>query len=106
GGQTQDVTVSLDSTGMSAGETHEASVMIESNDPTRPVTVLPISLTVTDDDGGVPPDPSEASEEIVATVPGASGPGSLVISVDPEDRTVQLPEMSASGDRLATAGQL
>src|SRR5699024_991567 len=31
---------------------------------------------------------------------------SLVISVDPEDRTVQLPEMEHAGDRLTTDGEL
>src|SRR5699024_454853 len=48
----------------------------------------------------------EASEEIVATIPEDVGEGSLVISVDPEDRTVELPEMSSLGDRLATSGEL
>lgn len=58
--------------------------------------------------GSEPSDPpvQETSEEIVATIPEDVGEGSLVISVDPEDRTVELPEMSSQGDRLATAGEL
>ncbi|WP_154402114.1 choice-of-anchor tandem repeat NxxGxxAF-containing protein [Ornithinimicrobium cavernae] len=56
-------------------------------------------------DGSEPP-VGEASEEIVATVPEDVGEGSLLISVDQQDRTVQLPEMASLGDRLTTAGEL
>lgn len=58
-----------------------------------------------DGDGSEPPT-EDASEEIVATIPEDTGEGSLLISVDPEDRTVQLPEMTSLGDRLATSGEL
>lgn len=47
-----------------------------------------------------------ASEEIIATVPEDTGPGSLVLSVDPDDRTVVLPELASAGDRLQTTGEL
>lgn len=54
--------------------------------------------------GGGPP---EDSQDIIATVPeGEPGAGSLVLSVDPDDRTVTLPEMTMSGDRLASSGGL
>lgn len=58
---------------------------------------------------GEPPPPGDASQEIVATVPeGEPGDGSLIISVDPDDRTVTLPPMTlaGTGDRLATDGEL
>lgn len=55
---------------------------------------------------GSEPPAEDASEEIVATIPEDTGEGSLLISVDPEDRTVQLPEMTSLGDRLATSGEL
>ncbi|USQ79266.1 WxL domain-containing protein [Ornithinimicrobium faecis] len=58
-----------------------------------------------DTDGSEPP-ADDASEEIVATIPEDTGEGSLVISVDPDDRTVALPEMDSLGDRLATSGEL
>ncbi len=58
------------------------------------------------DGSGEPPVAGEGEQDIVATVPEVAGEGSLVISVDPEDRTVALPEMSSMGDRLGTAGQL
>lgn len=54
---------------------------------------------------GETPSPG-ASEEIVATVPEDSGPGSLILSVDPDDRTVVLPELASAGDRLQTSGEL
>ncbi|HLS24943.1 MAG TPA: WxL domain-containing protein [Beutenbergiaceae bacterium] len=58
-----------------------------------------------DGDESEPP-VQEATEEIVATIPEDVGQGSLVISVDPEDNTVALPEMTSLGDRLATSGEL
>lgn len=59
-------------------------------------------------DGGSGVPPSRASQDIIATVPQAPGEGSLIVSVDPDDRTVVLPEMqlAGTGDRLATSGQL
>lgn len=51
-------------------------------------------------------EPGPVSEEIIATVPEASDEGSLIISVDPDDRTVWLPEMVAAGDRYSTSGAL
>jgi len=53
-----------------------------------------------------PTDPSETSEEIVVAVPESSGEGSLILSVDPNDRTVRLPELTSAGDRLSTSGEL
>ncbi|HLU46363.1 MAG TPA: choice-of-anchor tandem repeat NxxGxxAF-containing protein [Natronosporangium sp.] len=51
-------------------------------------------------------EPGGVSEEIIATVPERGDEGSLIISVDPDDRTVRLPEMVAAGDRFTTSGQL
>lgn len=104
-GTTQDVTVALDSTGMVEGDTQESTLVLESNDPNRQYAVIPITLTVTGD-GGSPGEPTGASEEIIATVPEDSGVGSLILSVDPQDRTVTLPEMTSAGDRLSTGGEL
>lgn len=53
-----------------------------------------------------PGEPSGTSQDIVVTVPEGAGEGSLVISVDPADRTVVLPDLSLAGDRLATSGEL
>jgi len=105
-GRSQDVTVSFDSTGMSPGETYEATLVVESNDPNRPFVPIPLSLVVTEDGGQTPGGPSEASEEIVVTVPEDSDAGSLLVSVDPNDRTVRLPELTSVGDRLSTSGEL
>ncbi|WP_161958433.1 S8 family serine peptidase [Ornithinimicrobium cavernae] len=104
GGQSQDVTVTVDSAGMSAGEVHDAVIMLASNDPDHPTT--PVAVTVRVPDDGSEPPAGESSQDIVATVPGDVGEGSLLISVDQQDRTVQLPEMASLGDRLATAGEL
>lgn len=103
GGQ-QAVTITLDSAGMSDGETVTANLCLVSNDPARPFTVVPLTLRV----GEGPGEPPAASQEIVATVPGQPGEGSLIISVDPNDRTVTLPELqlAGTGDRLATSGEL
>src|SRR5699024_9954629 len=51
-------------------------------------------------DSEEPPAGGEAEQDIVATVPEEAGEGSLVISVDPQDRTVELPELTSLGDRL------
>jgi len=63
----------------------------------------PVTLVVTDD--GEPGDPG-ASQSVVATIRETDG--ALVVSVDPEDRTVVLPPMTvgAGGDRLEAAGAL
>lgn len=53
-----------------------------------------------------PGEPVGTSQDIVATVPEGVGDGSLVISVDPADRTVVLPELALAGDRLSTSGEL
>ncbi|WP_289781760.1 S8 family serine peptidase [Ornithinimicrobium faecis] len=105
-GQTQDVTVTIDSAGLSAGDIERTIAMLASNDPDQPTTSLPISLTVSGD--GSEPPVDGASQDIVATVPqdGGGEDGSLLISVDPQDRTVELPEMASQGDRLATSGEL
>jgi hypothetical protein len=54
GGSSQ-VTVTFDSTGLPAG-VHETELCIQNNDPNRPLVVVPVSLTV-DDDEEPPPDP-------------------------------------------------
>src|SRR5699024_9747132 len=72
----------------------------------QPTTQLPVTLSVTEEDGTEPPEGGQADQDIRATVPQDVGEGSLLISVDPQDRTVQLPEMTAAGDRLTTQGQL
>ena len=61
----------------------------------------PVTLVV-EEDGG-PGDPA-LSQSITATIREADG--ALVISVDPNDRTVSLPAatVGASGDRLETSG--
>jgi surface-anchored protein len=63
------------------------------------------AVTLVVGDGGGPGDPG-ASQSIVATVRASDG--ALVLSVDPNDRTVQLPAtaISGSGDRLEAAGAL
>lgn len=62
----------------------------------------PVTLVVGDDSPGDP----GASQSIVATVRASDG--ALVLSVDPGDRTVQLPAttVGGSGDRLEAAGAL
>lgn len=59
-----------------------------------------VRLTVVDDD------PGAVSQRIVATLDGTAG--ALVISVDPEDRTVTLPDfrLAADGASWETAGEL
>lgn len=104
-GQSQEVTVTIDSAGMSAGEEHQAIALLASNDPDHPTTTLPVMLTVGDE--GAEPPGDDASQDIIATVPeGGGGEGSLLVSVDPENRTVELPEAASQGDRLATSGAL
>lgn len=105
-GQSQDVTVTIDSAGLSAGDVERAIALLASNDPDQATTPLPVALTVTDD--GSEPPVDDASQDIVATVPQGGGgeDGSLLISVDPQDRTVELPQMASQGDRLATSGEL
>jgi surface-anchored protein len=63
----------------------------------------PVTLVV--EDGGGPGEPG-ASQSITATVREADG--ALVLSVDPNDRTVALPAttLGAAGDRLEAAGAL
>lgn len=63
----------------------------------------PVTLVVVD--AGGPGGPG-GSQSIVATVREADG--ALVLSVDPHDRTVQLPAttLAATGDRLEAAGAL
>jgi len=103
-GESQELTVTIDSSGMSEGE-HRAIAMLASNDPERPTTPLPVTVTVGEDDEQPPVD--SASQDIVATVPQSGGDdGSLLISVDPQDATVELPEMTSRGDRLASTGEL
>jgi subtilisin family serine protease len=100
---TQATTVTIDTTGMSPG-TYEANLCLKTNQPMRPLhTVVPLTLTVGDDE----PAP-EASQTIVATVPAPPGDGSLVISVDSDDRTVTLPPLQLAGtaDRLSATGEL
>lgn len=63
----------------------------------------PVTLVV--EDGGGPGEPG-GSQSITATVREADG--ALVLSVDPNDRTVALPAttLGAAGDRLEAAGAL
>ncbi|MGN9907492.1 choice-of-anchor M domain-containing protein [Phytohabitans sp. LJ34] len=63
----------------------------------------PVTLVV--EDGGGPGEPG-GSQSIVATV--RESDGALVLSVDPNDRTVALPAttLGAAGDRLEAAGAL
>jgi surface-anchored protein len=63
----------------------------------------PVTLVV-EEDGG-PGDP-ESSQSITATIRETDG--ALVLSVDPNDRTVSLPPatVGANGDRLETSGAL
>ena len=63
----------------------------------------PVTLVV--EDGGGPGDPA-GSQSIIAMVREADG--ALVLSVDPDDRTVQLSAttLGAAGDRLEAAGAL
>lgn len=104
GQSAQEVTVIFDSTGLADGEVLAANVCLVSNDPDRLFTVVPLTLTIDGDGGG---EPSEGSQDIIATVPDLEpGDGSLVLSVNPEDRTVTLPELTSAGDRLATSGEL
>nr|WP_239168768.1 choice-of-anchor M domain-containing protein [Actinoplanes deccanensis] len=53
-----------------------------------------------------PPEGSSATKSVTATISAAEG--ALVLSVDPEDRSVALPAatLSASGDRWETSGAL
>src|SRR5699024_2729311 len=85
---------------------HHASLVLQTNDPARPNVVVPITVAISDDDDG--PDPGAVSQDIVVTVPqdGGGQPGSLVLSVDADDRTVHLAEMAPSGDRLTAEGPL
>lgn len=106
-GGSQDVTVTFDSTGIEPGSSLSATLLLESNDPGRPFVLVPLTLDVTD--GGSPGEPSSTSQEIIATVPedgGGPGDGSLVISVDPDDRIVQMADMTSAGDRLSSSGEL
>lgn len=104
-GQSQEVTVAIDSGEMSEGDVHRTIAMLASNDPERPTTPLSVTLTVATDDAEPPV--NDANQDVVATVPQSGGSdGSLLISVDPQDRTVELPEMVLLGDRLASAGEL
>jgi hypothetical protein len=75
------------------------------DDDHNPVAESPAVTLVVGDGGGGPGDPG-ASQSIVATVRASDG--ALVLSVDPNDRTVQLPAttISGSGDRLEAAGAL
>ncbi len=52
-GDSTDVTVTTDATGLGAG-TYAANVCIVSNDPVRPVIAVPVSLEVTAGGGGAP----------------------------------------------------
>jgi subtilisin family serine protease len=97
----QDVTVTIDAAALEVGS-YKAELVL-STDAARPRDVrIPVSVMVTE-----PGAPAEASQDVVATVPEGQ-PGSLLLSVDPHDRTVTLPplELADTGDRLAAAGQL
>lgn len=63
----------------------------------------PVTLNVTDP--GDPGDP-EMSQSIIATIDELDG--ALVVSVDPDDRTVMMSvaELSDAGDRLESTGEL
>src|SRR5699024_6836759 len=102
----QEVTVTVDSSGLAAGDQLHASLVLQTNDPARPNVVVPVTLAISGDGGG--PDPGAASQDIVVSVPedGGGQPGSLVLSVDADDRTVYMAEMVPSGDRLTADGTL
>jgi BACON domain-containing protein len=51
-GGSDEVTVSVDATGLAVG-THQATVCVAGNDPATPLVQVPVSLTVTEGDGGV-----------------------------------------------------
>ncbi|MBE7528667.1 MAG: hypothetical protein HND44_02430 [Chloroflexi bacterium] len=46
GGQSSDVVVSFDSTGLTAGNTYTATLCVESNDSVTPLVTVPVTLTV------------------------------------------------------------
>ncbi len=46
GGDSEDVTVTFDASGLSAG-TYNANIMVNSNDPATPTAMVPVTLTVT-----------------------------------------------------------
>jgi subtilisin family serine protease len=102
-GATVELTLSIDTTGLEPGQ-HTAELALSTSAARRPNLSVPVTITV-EDDGGEPP---AASQDIVATVPDEPAPGSLVLSVDPNDRTVTLPPLAlgTAGDRLATSGSL
>lgn len=64
----------------------------------------PVVLHVTT--GGGEPEPPTATQRIVVTLP--AGEGALVVSVDPEDDTVQMAdfELGTAGDRWSSSGRL
>lgn len=78
GGASQPVEVTLDTTGLAAGD-HPASLCFASNDPVRPLVVVPVTLTVVDDGGdgcdetitGVHPGPLTVAEGVTCLAAGA-----------------------------------
>jgi subtilisin family serine protease len=79
-GGSSEVTVSIDSTGLAAGD-HEALLCVASNDPATPLVEVPVSLTVTEEPGpgpvcdqtilGVHPGPLTVSEGVTCLAAGA-----------------------------------
>jgi hypothetical protein len=66
-GESSDVTVSFDSTGLAVGE-HVAVLCVTSNDPVTPLVQVPVILTVVEDGGG---EPVVCDETITGTHAGA-----------------------------------
>lgn len=76
---------------------HDHNVIAES---------APVTLHVNDHEPGPDPEPGTATQDIIATLPASAG--ALVISVDPDDRTVLMPdfELAADGASWHTSGGL
>lgn len=68
-GASTDVTVSFDSTGLTAGNTYTATLCVESNDTTTPLVTVPVTLTVVSVSYGVSVTTADAAE---SGAPGTS----------------------------------
>lgn len=82
-GKGTEVTLSLDSTGLAAG-THRAQLCLTSDDPTTPLTVLPVTLEVTDQTctqvvDGERPGPLSINGGVTCLAPGATVSGPVTV---------------------------